>query len=155
MTMKPIHLKRLSVFVLGLLGLTACTTFHSVEPIYPKVEGPRNLPFVESLQPTLKWKPSPEAESYDLIVYKPEQTKAFGENKERNRLMKIYYRERLTDTAHKLEEPLKPDAEYYWSVRIRSGEKVSDWSRYDHRLFLVLAWSFTTDALFGFKTPSK
>lgn len=153
--MKHIHWKFRSVLVLGLLGLTACTTFHSVEPIDPKVAGPRNLTLVDSLQPALKWKPSTQAESYDLIVYKPGKTQAFGETQERERLMKVYYRERLTDTAHRLEEPLQPDAEYYWSVRIRSGDKVSEWSRYDYRMFLVLAWHFTNNALFGFRTPSK
>lgn len=151
--MKHIHLKQPSVFILGLLGLTACTTFHIVEPIEPGVGGPGNPALVESLQPTLRWKPSAQAESYDVIVYKPEPAKAPSANSERTRLKTAYYRERLKATAHQLEEPLQPDAQYYWSVRIRSGEKISAWSRYDLFLFLGLFATRTNNVLFEFKTP--
>ena len=59
------------VLIVGFLGLTACTTFHGVTPIYPGVGNPNTYwPTVDSFQPILRWKPSPEPNvSYDLIIY--------------------------------------------------------------------------------------
>jgi hypothetical protein len=154
--MKSVHWTLRSALALGLLGLGACTTFHNVEPIYPKVAAPKKKPAsVESLQPTLKWKPAAGAESYDLIVYQPQTMKTFGEDKERTHLVKVYYRERLTETEHQLETPLLPKSTYYWSVRTRKGEEVSEWSRYDWHLIMVLYNQWATERLFSFRTPSK
>jgi hypothetical protein len=50
--------------------------------------------------------------------------------------------------------PLKPATEYYWTVRIRRGDKVSAWSTYDYTLFLVLSYLKVSNALFRFRTPN-
>ena len=153
-------MKRLAwVLILGLLGLTACTTFHGVKPIYPGVGNPNyDPPTVDSLQPILRWKPSPVPDvSYDLIIYECVKAGSFGswEGIQRTMGKVAYYREGIPEPEHKVEESLKADREYYWSVRVRQGEKVSAWSVYDYDLFLVTAYMFAKNQFFRFKTPEK
>jgi hypothetical protein len=122
------------IFTLSLFGLNACTTFHGITPIYPKVGHPNSPDIVDSLQPTLRWKPSSEPNvSYDLIIY--EGVKG-GSQAVPIVGREAYYRQGLKVPEHKVEDPLRPGYEYAWSVRVRSAEKVSDWSRYKYHLFI-------------------
>jgi len=45
----------------------------------------------------------------------------------------VYRRERIAQNTHRLEEPLAPRRNYYWSVRARftldGNEQVTDWGR--------------------------
>jgi len=138
-----------------ILSITACTTFHGITPISPKVGDPYLFPTVESLQPTLRWQPVSDPESsYDLVIYEGititpqtggEVKRAVGE--------RVYYREGLRETAHQIEQPLKPDTEYYWAVRIRRGAQVAEWSHYDYRLFTGMVSVKGTKLPFRFQTP--
>jgi hypothetical protein len=119
------------VVALLLTGGTGCVMWpipdqtYGLEPVSPKL--PRWLfgeRTVESLTPTLKWKPSDQGPgtTYDLIVYE-----IIGGDipwKE------VYYREGLTMPEHQVEEPLQPGKSYYWSVRAHQDGQVSDWSRF-------------------------
>ena len=62
-----------SMWILMISGLVliSCTRFTGVKPIYPEVTSDNNYPDpIESLQPTFRWEPSPEAETYDFVIYK-------------------------------------------------------------------------------------
>lgn len=138
------------VLVIGLLGLTACVTLRGVTPIYPEAGSPGFPAVVDSLQPTFRWEPSSEADAnYDLIIY---------EKTSPTQGRRVYYRESIKKPEHKAEEPLKPSTEYFWSIRVRRGEKVGDWSRRDSAVVVPLPFVFISSAgssLFIFKTPDK
>jgi hypothetical protein len=139
--------------LLTCLGLLGCTTFSGVKPIYPDVGNPNYLSSVDSLQPTFRWEAVPDAESYDFIIYESIKTESFWEGSKRSVGREVYYREELQGTEHRIEEPLRPNSEYYWSVRIRRGPEVSRWSLYHYQLFLGTGYVSATNQPFGFKTP--
>jgi hypothetical protein len=105
------------------------------------------------LQPTFRWEASSDAESYDFVIYEGIKTESFWEGTKRTVGREVYYRERLQGTEHQVDEPLKPDAEYYWSVRTRRDSRVSRWSLYNYFLFLGLGYVSATNQPFSFKTP--
>lgn len=140
--------------VLALL-LIGCTTASGVTPVHPEIGNPNRPSVVKSLQPSFEWKALPGAEAYDLIVYECIKTESFWQGTSRTVGREVYYREGLTGTRHRIEQDLKPDMEYYWSVRTRSGGRVSEWSVYDYTVFLGTGMYQATNALFIFKTPAS
>ena len=122
------------LLVLCLAGLTGCSTYKGLRPIYPPYGDT-----VDSLQPTLQWEPlaDPDA-TYDLVIYKPAQ-KGFGDSNLEMEQMRVYYRQRLKGTAHRVEKPLEPNTHYTWSVRARLGENVSSWSKHETTIFLGIS----------------
>jgi hypothetical protein len=118
---------------------------------------------IDSTRPTLRWQPSSEPSAgYDLIIYEvilksygfwgPSPT---GFREERTPGRVVYFRQGLKEPIHTVEEALKPSTEYYWSVRVRQGEKVSPWSTYDYQLDTGMMTAKWTNLLFLFKTPDK
>lgn len=149
----------LAVALLIWVGLTACQSFHGVQPIKPRAAPPGPLAVVKSLQPTLQWKPSKELDAaYDLIIYEEDPSKrvAFLSSRENAQSIgkRIYYREELKEAEHKLEEPLKPGTIYYWTVRARHNDEVSDWSHYDFTPISPLS-NREINLLFSFMTPGE
>jgi len=138
----------------GLLALAACsvTTIHGVTPISPEVG---QDPTVETLQPTFRWEPVAGQDArYDFIIYESYGGIMAAVGRE------VYYREGLQEPEHTIEVELKPKHGYFWSVRVRRGEEVSEWSRYDFRdvggvPFWVLARFEHDYPFFRFRTPSK
>ena len=154
----------------GLIGLTGCffpiTQIHGVTPTYPEVcPASLSLCKVDSLTPLFRWTPAYEPDvRYDFIIYEAHEIGcsflallsvecewAIGRE--------VYYREGLQKPEHTVEISLQPDSEYYWSVRIRYGDNVSSWSRFEYRWVYVTptlvgqdAWEFP---FFLFKTPAE
>lgn len=138
----------------SILLLAGCTSFHGLKPIYPEVGHPRSPPQVDSLQPTFRWEPAPGHDvSYDFIIYEGIKVESFWEGTKRSVGKEVYYRQDLQTPQHRIEEPLRADAEYYWSVRTRRGEKVSEWTLYDYTMFLGTAYVSFTNQPFLFTTP--
>jgi len=83
--------------------------------------------------------------TYDLVVYEVVRFMyggVFGPIKIPGR--RVVYRENLTATNFKFDAALKPDATYYWSVRLRQGDQVTKWSR--HKIAdnpIVARWTRT------------
>ncbi len=148
---------KLSRWILaGLLAFAACSTatIHGVTPISPEpgISGWTDRPTaVESLQPTFRWEPVAERDArYDLIIYESHgRFAAVGRE--------AYYREGLTEPEHTLKVPLHPNREYHWSVRVRRGEEVSEWSRFDYTSVLKECSTRHEEEypFFWFRTPSK
>lgn len=133
--------------------ITACSSFHGVKPIFPGLSlgPPKNI---QTLQPTLQWEPSSDLNSsYDIIVYEAIQVQELpgGGYVNQEKLRKAYYREGIKDTKHEMEEPLKRGTKYYWTVRVRHGQEVSDWSSYDPPFSLL--GDGGEKLLFAFWTP--
>lgn len=139
--------------------LPACVTPYGtseIRPLYPRVGNPNFPAKTDSLQPTLKWQPQPApGTSYDLIIYEGVKTTSFWKGTKRSIGRKVYYREGIKSSEHRVEEPLKPEMEYYWSVRERRDGAVSEWAKYNYLLFLGTAYVHGTALPFLFKTPKE
>lgn len=152
--MKKFYKYSLSILFISLL-LYGCTSFSLIKPLYPEVGNPNKDPDeVESLQPTLQWEASnyPDA-TYDLIVFEGSKEESFWEGTKRSIGDTVCYKENLKETSYKFDKNLKPDTEYYWSIRVRRPEFVSNWSTYDWDMFLVFSYVRVSNSLFRFKTP--
>jgi len=111
---------RIFVLLVVVFGLISCSFNYDLIPISPVAVQPDYPNPVDSLQPTLEWNPysGPDV-TYDVIIYEGVRVKM--------QLVSgkvVYYRQGLKESRHTIEEPLKPNAEYIWSVRARTGGKV-------------------------------
>jgi hypothetical protein len=107
---------------------------------------------VDDVQPTLRWKPASESNvTYDVIIY--DVTTAKPPAKPRAMGKVVYYREGIKESQHKIEDPLNSNTEYFWSVRFRSGEKVSPWSTWSYSFYLAGQSIEERNVPFMFKTP--
>lgn len=134
--------------------ITGCSrTFNVVKPVYPGIGSPPNfMTSVEDLQPTFEWEAAAESGvAYDLVIYEVVVARTSWDVK-RSVGKKVYYKEALLETEHKITEPLEPGKEYCWSIRTRKGSLVSEWSRYDQFVFFVTGYSKRSNAFFMFKT---
>ena len=149
-------MKRSRWILAGLLALMACsaTAIHGITPISPRVGisyWSDRPPVVKTLQPTFRWEPVAESNArYDFVIFESYNSLVAVLGR------KVYYRERLQEPEHTVEVSLQPDREYYWSVRMRRGEEVSEWSRFDYWSFKACQHRRTQEfAFFRFRTPSK
>jgi len=117
------------------------------KPIYPKVG--YILPTrVDTLTPTFRWRSDTKAAStYDLAIW---EYKFASRMKSKQ---PIYYKEALSQPEHKIEIPLAPYSQYIWSVRSRSGDKVSAWATYDYYAFAIVYFGWGMNLPYGFQTP--
>ena len=121
------------VLLLALVAATpACGRPEAgLQPIYPPATFgfvSRGADFVEvdSLQPTLRWRPVDNAEpgqvTYELRIWSGPGTKV-------GRL--VYARDQVVEAQHTVEEPLEPDSKYLWSVRahffVAGRPAVTEW----------------------------
>jgi hypothetical protein len=84
---------------------------------------------------------------YDVITAKPpaDPKRATGKV--------VYYREGIKEPQHKIEDPLNPNTEYFWSVRFRSSENVSAWSTWSYSFYASGVSVVAKNVPFMFKTP--
>ena len=142
---------------LGLLFcLTSCTRFSGIEPLEPTVGRPAHYKKVKTLTPELRWTASPEpGAAYDLVICAAEDATIWAMNtgKPGNA---VYYREGLQGTSHRVETPLEPKTKYMWSVRVRTGQEVSNWAVYDYMYGGRIGEQFLEkDQPFRFRTPKN
>lgn len=171
----------LLICFLALLGAAACSrplTSVGLRPEYPALlraywaqSVPRVIE-VDSLQPTFRWAPFPNAEEYDESV----RTKLARAENVRYDLRvwrgslwlpfplipskqwglhygeRVYERQGLREPWHRIEEPLQPTTLYVWSVRARfelDGEtRATEWGR------IVDRHEISGTPYFPFKTPA-
>jgi hypothetical protein len=146
-------MKRLIVAMLmSLMFLSGCILkVHNgdTKPIYPEA-GYFTWPVkIDSLTPTFHWRSDMKTLStYDFAIW-DDQHIGFRMKS----MSPIYYKEALSQPEHKIEAPLAPNTSYLWSVRTRSGGKVSAWATYDYYAFAVVAIGWGTNLPYRFKTP--
>jgi hypothetical protein len=149
--------RRGSLLAIGiLLCAAACTRFHGLRPVEPSVGRPAHYPKVDSLQPTLAWKASPEPGArYDLAIC-PSESATLLAGRTGSPGDAVYYREGIEQTAHKVETPLAPRTKYLWSVRVRTESGVSDWSTYDYMYGGRVGEQYLEKRLpYRFRTPGR
>jgi hypothetical protein len=140
-----------------LVWLPACVTPHGtsqIKPISPAVGDPHLFRKVASLQPTLQWEPPPApGTTYDLVIYEGIKVTSFWKGTKRSIGRQVYYRQGITTSSHRVEDTLKPNMEYYWSVRVRRDGIVSDWAKYDYKALTPIYYKEGRALPFMFKTP--
>lgn len=159
-------------WVLTLLLLTGCAppvSVYGLRPEYPKPSlagGALRAGFVEvdSLRPTLRWEPFPDADdrkadregildrvrhvTYDVKIFRAEND---------HPAQVIYARRGLPAPTHTLETSLEVSTRYFWTVRARfeldGATRVTPWGRIrgPGSTDLVVPSPF----YFGLKTPSE
>jgi hypothetical protein len=151
--------KQIIILVMGLIFISACTLPSykgGIEPIYPGVKTfGKQYETVESLTPTFRWKSVITVPcTYDFAIWDLGETLPSGLNGFMvMRGPALYYKEALSKPEHTVEIPLAPDTRYFWSVRIRTDGKVSEWATYDYHAWLVIAASEGRNWPYNFKTP--
>ncbi len=132
----------------------SCTErFDGVTPISPDV-ATSGFPVVKNLLPEFRWEGSSKSGvSYDLVLYEAASYAIGGAlvpSYTRGRV--VAYAEDLSEPRWQPETPLKPDTRYIWSVRLREGQTVSEWSTQSHSTFLLVYASWGRGQWFQFKT---
>jgi hypothetical protein len=145
----------LSGLLISFAFMSGCITYHIVKPVNPLAGNPNKNPArVASHQPVLSWEASPDtAVTYDLIIFEGLKEESFWKGTKRSVGDQVYYREGIRANTHTVETVLKPNTEYYWSVRIRKSNEISEWSRYDYSLWLITSYMRVNDTFFRFRTP--
>lgn len=146
--------------------LVSCSTprvYHGISPIQPKMGYgiSDRFPKVDSLCPLLVWKDTRKpGETFDLIVweYRGEETSPLGDfvvisQVPPGKLLQVC--ENLTSNSFQFLTPLEAGSMYCWSVRIRQGDKVGQWSRFSQGVYAGIAAIQSTGMPFGFTTPAK
>lgn len=131
-----------------------CTDrFSGVIPLTPEVTT-SGFTQVDSLSPAFSWKGTSRSDvTYDLIIYEAATYTTSGVTDSYSPGQMVGYVESMPGTTWHSAKPLKPDTKYYWSVRMRDGDKVSRWSTYSHFSFMIVASSSGFGQWFKFETP--
>ena len=110
----------------------------------------QTTPTVSGLQPTFRWEPASGAGvRYDIVIY--EAMRYFNGRQIPGRV--VDYAEGLDKPQYQPTSPLKPKTTYYWSVRLRKGDTVSNWTRYSYTAFYGIRISRRLNHLYTFDTP--
>jgi len=144
---------------MGFIFISGCTLpvyKGGIEPIYPGVRTVgKSYETVKTLTPTFQWKSdSTYPHTYDFAIW--DGGKRVEVNINAYMIAKgpaVYYKEALSKPEHTVEIPLGPDTLYFWSVRIRSNGKVSEWATFDYDQWVVVAGSHGRNWMYNFKTP--
>jgi len=112
---------------------------------------------VDSLQPEFKWQAAQGKDNtYDFAIWEQEKrdsTDAY--NTQRTWGTLYYYVENLKENYHKIKNPLKPNEKYFWSVRVRRGDSVGNWSTQSGLIIHMGGQRSWSNYPYDFKTPSK
>lgn len=137
-------------------GARCDNTLEGVEPVQPGQSG-SSFPTVASVTPTLQWKPVGAGDvTYDIAIY---EALPYGPPLRGGYVQgpMIEFAQGLTSPSYTLKTSLKPRAYYFWTVRLRRGETVSDWSSMSYREFAFLIVAFVSghasNIPFRFATP--
>jgi len=148
------HLDGVISFCSGDWGLPCSSGKQGVSPLLPtKSRGPFAEGFAaKDLRPIIQWTTSSRKDvTYDVALYRGVY---FHGVPYRGRL--VSYQEGLSQSTWRPEQPLEAGRTYFWSVRVRSGQIVSNWSsntaEYGTGLFSPV-W-ITMGEWFRFDTPS-
>jgi hypothetical protein len=123
-----------------------------VIPISP--EASTSFPQVATSTPRLSWQSAGSRTfRYDVVVYEAASWMLNGISRVDLPGRVVVYEENLAEANLALEAPLAPGARYYWSVRLRDGDRVSTWSTHGHFDFYLVGFSSSYNQLFTFSTP--
>ena len=137
-------------------GIRCDDDYLGVRPVRPAMDGTVSSAN-GGLIPTLEWVASGNARvTYDLTVHEVVRYMyggLFGPNKMPG--PRTIYRENLPGPKFRVPAPLKPGATYYWSVRLRQADRITQWSRRKISTNPIVARGTGNNPWFTFETPAK
>ncbi len=146
-----LYLLLFAFFLSGFLGCSSHTA--GLTPQYPM-----DKQIVDTLDPTISWKDLVQyGSSYDVVIYEKldeGDVQAYGGARKKNPKKEVFYQEGIEGTELVLTDVLKPNKTYYWSVRARDGQNVSDWSMNETQVFTGISYHRRTN-LYEFRSPNE
>ena len=138
-------------------GITCTEHYKGVTPKSP-VSITASFPKLNTRSPELRWVGSSDPTvSYDLIIHEALAYSKAGSFRYIHGPKVVYQRD-LKEPRYQVATALKPGSKYFWTIRLRKGEVVSDWSSAQDRSFFFLGfvygWSASHGVPFNFETPS-
>ena len=139
---------RITLLLCLFLTIFSCTSHKGLSPVHPD-----HGATIETLQPQFEWEESDQKDvTYDLAVFESDKDPQGGPAKGEELIERVLYREDIKETTYQFEKKLEPNKVYYWSVRIRKGDKVGTWSTVQKQVFTGLTYHRRTRN-FTFTTP--
>lgn len=136
-------------------GIKCTKSYQGVTPLTPDLSSSA-FPEIDSLLPTFEWEPSSQDDvSYDLVVYEAVSYSRTPMHIEHMPGRLVAYEEDINEAKFSLKKPLQPKSKYFWSVRLRRNDVVSNWSQFSYFKFYIVAWTSGSGQWFTFATPSK
>lgn len=132
-------------------------------PVYPKL-GNSVTDFyqvIDTLQPVLRWKDiKSEGQTYDFALWEslsesPDKSITGTPLKRRDWGNQIYYVQGISQNYFRINKPLKPNTCYHWSVRLRTGNDVSEWVTFSQGAVSLIGIGYAYDFPYGFVTPGE
>jgi hypothetical protein len=106
--------------------------------------------------PLFEWKPSQaEGVAYDLAIYDAFLPESVLEGRRHERAGLVHYAEGLAEPRLQLDAPLAPGRKYMWSVRLRKGDVVSNWTTTSYFTFFLVGSASGSGQWYGFETPEQ
>jgi hypothetical protein len=111
-----------------------------------------------SRDPLLRWEPSRDRDvTYDVVVFEALPLDRPGFNRKHIKGPIVEYAEDVKAAQYKIKSKLKASTNYYWSVRLRKDDAVSNWSTvsYKYVAFALVATVSGSGSgiFFNFSTP--
>jgi len=138
------------------------TVFHAgISPIYPAM----NYGFVSRFQtivthtPELKWRDLKTTnQTYDVCIWETPYRSIDDIKRKEAQFQSswgipVYSTNNIATNYFQIPLRLKPDTYYNWSVRVRDGEKVGNWSSFAQGRAELSVIETRSGVPFGFKTP--
>lgn len=141
----------------GVWGISCTDNYRGVTPKYP-VSITATFPKVQNRTPELRWVGSSDpAVSYDLIMHEALAYSKGGRSRYIHGPVAVYESD-IKEPRYQIATALEPRKKYFWTIRLRRGNVVSDWSSAQDRSFFFLGfvygWSASHGVPFNFETPS-
>lgn len=132
-----------------------CTQVHrGVTPLQPDATA-WSFSEVRTLTPLLEWQPPRRSGlAYDVAIYESLSFSFGWRSVSGLRGTRVAYAEGLREPRY-TPPPLKPGKQYEWTVRLRNGETVSEWSTTGYAFWAVVAWGSSSGRFFGIATPQQ
>jgi hypothetical protein len=135
-------------------GVECDRNSQGVKPISPQLSGTEPIT-VDGLAPRFAWEPSTDTDvAYDLVIFEAASYRR-GSLTQYMPGRQVKYVEGLSSPSYAMEEELKPGTRYFWSVRLRRGDTISNWSTYGYFHFYLVAWATGGGHWFSFVTPGE
>lgn len=124
-------------------------------PLKPEISG-TEFSEIGSLAPTFEWKASSMNDvTYDFVIYEAVSHIRYGIPIAYMRGRVVVYKEDLREPKYSLNNPLRPNSKYFWSVRLRRNGIVSTWSTFSYFQTIIIYTGTGFNQWFTFATPSK
>lgn len=154
----PGRFKRVTPACSAAWGTHCDQTHQGVRPLQPDGTG-WTFSEVRTLTPVLEWEPSSRADvAYDIVIYES-LSFAYGLKSVTGlRGARIAYVEGLREARY-LPAALEPGKQYEWSVRLRDGDTVSEWSTTSYAFVvptpMLVGAGWGSGRYFGIATPKR